>query len=266
VTGLTYEVVDVFTSAGAFTGNPLAVVLDGDGLSTEQMQTLATEFNLSETAFPLPSSDGDYRLRIFTPGAELAFAGHPSVGSAWLLAQLGRIEAGARLQECGAGLLPVVVSADGARLSGGTPTMGEPLDPAPWLAGLGLGPDDLAGEVRRAGTGTDFTFVPLVSAEAVDRAVAPPLADMVFLVARDGDQAHARMFAPGLGVAEDPATGSAVLGWGVLLRHSGFSGTVTVRQGVKLGRPSTLVLTVSDDSLTVEGTCARVASGTVRVP
>ncbi|MGZ6791938.1 MAG: PhzF family phenazine biosynthesis protein, partial [Mycobacteriales bacterium] len=135
---LAYEVVDVFTGT-AFAGNPLAVVLDADELTTGQLQALAREFNLSETAFPLRAPEGaTYGLRIFTPEAELPFAGHPSVGAAWVLHRLGRIAAGANTQACGAGLLPVDVDADGATLTGGTPRAGEPLDPAPLLAAVGL--------------------------------------------------------------------------------------------------------------------------------
>ena len=109
---LLYHVVDVFVVDGQpFTGNPLAVVLDADRLSAAQMQALAREFALSETAFPLPAqaAGADYRLRIFTPEEELPFAGHPSVGSAWLLSALGRVPAGRSTlrQECGVGVLPV---------------------------------------------------------------------------------------------------------------------------------------------------------------
>ncbi len=108
---LTYDVVDVFTDR-AYAGNPLAVVHGGVGLSTAQMQLIAGEFNLSETVFPLPPTtpDADYRLRIFTPCLELPFAGHPSVGAAWVLAQDGLIGPGDVVQECGAGLLPVHVT------------------------------------------------------------------------------------------------------------------------------------------------------------
>ncbi|MDP9418511.1 MAG: PhzF family phenazine biosynthesis isomerase, partial [Actinomycetota bacterium] len=105
---LRYEIVDVFTER-AFAGNPLAVVLDGESLTAEQMQALAREFNLSETAFPLASHDVDYALRIFTPQVELPFAGHPSVGAAWVLASSGRIGTGEVVQRCGAGDLPLSV-------------------------------------------------------------------------------------------------------------------------------------------------------------
>ena len=120
---LDYEVVDVFAPR-AFAGNPLAVVFDADGLSTEQCQALANEFHLSETSFlSAPTEPGaDYRVRIFTPYAELPFAGHPSVGAAHTLVRTGRLATGTLRQECGAGVLEVVVDDEGATLSGGTPT------------------------------------------------------------------------------------------------------------------------------------------------
>ena len=100
---LPYHVVDVFTDR-PYAGNPLAVVLGADDLSTESLQAIAREFNLSETAFPMDSDrEADYRVRIFTAATELPFAGHPSIGTAWLLARLGRIPAGAVRQDCAAG-------------------------------------------------------------------------------------------------------------------------------------------------------------------
>src|SRR5882724_7553064 len=114
---LDYHVVDVFTDR-AFTGNPLAVVLGGDELTSAQMQAIAREFNLSETTFPLPptTAGADYRVRIFTPSQELPFAGHPSIGTAWVLRSLARLETGTATQECGAGLLAVDVDPRGATL------------------------------------------------------------------------------------------------------------------------------------------------------
>jgi trans-2,3-dihydro-3-hydroxyanthranilate isomerase len=124
---LDYAVVDVFTDR-AFAGNPLAVVLDADRLSTEQMQSVAREFNLSETTFVLrPTTDeAMYRARSFTPTTELPFAGHPSVGTAWLLVQRGWHEAGTLVQECGAGLVQIVVEDHGAMLTGPAPTQSSP--------------------------------------------------------------------------------------------------------------------------------------------
>src|SRR5918995_6056995 len=148
---------DVFTDR-AYAGNPLAVVLDADDLTSGQMQAVAREFNLSETAFPLPSEQADYRVRIFTPNQELPFAGHPSIGTAWLLARLGRLSqlgrtgTGPVRQECGAGILPVEVTADGATLTGGGPTAGPELDPEPLLAAIGLeGADGTGGRPRTCG-------------------------------------------------------------------------------------------------------------------
>ena len=119
---LSYEVVDVFAPR-PFAGNPLAVVLDAAGLSTAQCQALATEFHLSETTFVTAVGDGGYQVRIFTPDTELPFAGHPSVGTAHTVVRLGLLPAGTVQQRCGVGVVPVEVSATGARLTGGPVTL-----------------------------------------------------------------------------------------------------------------------------------------------
>ena len=154
MTRLRYRIVDVFTDR-PFRGNPLAVVLDADELDSGQLQALAREFNLSETAFPLTAdrAGADYRLRIFMPGKELPFAGHPSVGAAWVMAAEGRIAITAPsttvTQSCGAGLLPLrlTVRPQGdvglVELTAGPPSAGPPADPAPVLAALGLDEGDL---------------------------------------------------------------------------------------------------------------------------
>src|SRR3954466_11641393 len=118
---LAYEVVDVFTDR-AFAGNPLAVVLDADDLSTVQLQSIAREFNLSETSFPMKAdvAGADYRLRLFTPMQELPFAAHAWVGAAAVVLRLGRVSPGRVVQSCGAGLLPLEVAAEVVTLSGGT--------------------------------------------------------------------------------------------------------------------------------------------------
>jgi trans-2,3-dihydro-3-hydroxyanthranilate isomerase len=284
VPSLAYHVVDVFTDR-AYAGNPLAVVLDADELSGEQMQAMAREFNLSETAFPLPPSDpgaADYRVRIFTAGQELPFAGHPSIGTAWLLGRLGRIRAGAARQECGAGILPVEVTADGATLTGGTPTVGDPLDPEPLLAAAGLDGADGAGiPPRTAGTGLEWTYLP-VAAGAVERAVPdwaalPRAVRSMGLAVLTWDAgrraAHLRAFTDeGF---EDPATGSATLGLGVYLAAAGLvpDGTTAFRvsQGAEIGRPSTLDGTVTAaggraERCTVRGGVAPVAVGEIQRP
>lgn len=249
---LPYEVVDVFTET-AYTGNPLAVVLDADGLSTGQLQAIAGEFNLSETAFPLPSGRADYRLRIFTPHTELPFAGHPSVGAAHTLARLGRIRTGAVVQDCGAGLLPLDVDPAGATLTGGQPELGPALDAAALLAAVGLGAGDLdpVAAPGVAGCGISFGYLP-VRAAALARAIPDPAAlasvavrSGLSVTAWDGESrvARSRVFAGPVGVGEDPATGSAALGLGVWLVARGLlpgDGTSSyhVRQGAEIGRPS----------------------------
>ena len=281
---LVYEVVDVFTDA-AFAGNPLAVVLDADDLSTAQLQTLAAEFNLSETAFVLQPDDGaDYRLRIFTPRTELPFAGSPSVGSAWLLGRLGRLAPGWRVQSCGAGLLAVEVAEDGGpvTLSGGLPSYGEELDPAPLLAAVGLPADQLVGVAPRAcGAGIDWSYL-LVHPDALAR-LSPESSLLaripttgVAVVAWEDGRARARCFVGGAaGTFEDPATGSAAVGLGVFLAGSGLQGDgshdYVVTQGVEMGRPSTLSCTVDVEGglavrTTVTGSVVQVARGEVRVP
>ena len=288
VTSLEYEIVDVFT-ATPFAGNPLAVVFGAEELSGSQLQAIAREFNLSETTFVLPPSPGaDYRVRIFTPEAELPFAGHPSVGAAHTLARTGRIGRGEVVQECGVGLLPVLVGEtddDPVRLTGGTPSVGEPLDPAPLLAAVGLTPDDLAGPPPRlAGCGISFAYLS-VTPDAVGRA-ARDSDKLRSLAAGTGVSvgawdpasraAHARVFPGDIGVPEDPATGSAALGYGVWLVASGLlpadgeSGYV-VHQGREIGRPSELRCAVSAEGgravrATVAGQVVPIAAGRIRVP
>lgn len=280
---LRYEIVDVFTDH-PYAGNPLAVVLGAERLDGVQMQSVAREFNLSETAFVLPADDGaDYRIRIFTPGKELPFAGHPSVGAAVTLARLGMIEPGERVQQCGAGMLPVTVEPHRATLTGGTPAHGEPLDPAPLLAAVGLAADDFLGPPPRvAGCGIAFYHLS-VRPDAVARAVpeARLLRELgqegVVVCAWDPQRAvsHARVFCDAVGVTEDPATGSAALGFGVWLAASGLVGdgttAYTVKQGAELHRPSTLdcTVTVQDGAVlraTVAGAVAPVGSGELAVP
>jgi trans-2,3-dihydro-3-hydroxyanthranilate isomerase len=255
---LAYEIVDVFTDR-TFAGNPLAVVLDAEELEPAQMQSLAKEFNLSETAFPLRcDAEGvDYQLRIFTPRVELPFAGHPSVGTAWLMTRLGRVSPGRVVQRCGAGDLSLDVAADGSRveLTGGEVTLGEPIDPERLLAAARLEPEDLAGPPPRyAGAGLGWTYLQ-VRDDAVARAVADISAlhavadlapDGLYVHSWDGaGRAHARGFAGDLGIAEDPATGSAALGLGVYLVANGQlagdgEAAYVVRQGIEMGRPSTM--------------------------
>ena len=280
---LDYYVVDVFTDV-AYAGNPLAVVLDADGLTERQMQSMAREFNLSETTFVLaPTADeATYRARIFTPSVELPFAGHPSVGTAWVLLSLGRLAAGTVVQECGAGLLPIVVSEAGAELTGGPVSQSDPVATEEFLAAVGLAGGDLAGTPARwCGCGIDFGYLH-VDDSAIGR-VAPDLQRLaalgnagVCVFSFDGTAAHSRVFAGGAGVAEDPATGSAALGLGVFLVASGLlppdsTSTFTISQGVEMGRPSRLSVAVRADGgrvvgATVSGGVVPVARGRITPP
>ncbi len=279
---LTYDVVDVFTDR-PYAGNPLAVVHGGADLTAGQMQAVAAEFNLSETVFPLPpTADGaDYRVRIFTPGRELPFAGHPSIGAAWVLARAGLLRLGDAVQECGAGLLPVQVTEHGARVAGGPPEVGPERDGLALAAAVGLRPADVeAVPAGVAGAGISFAFL-LVRPDAVARAVPDPARlrelteGLVGLVVAAVDpvasHAHVRVFAPDVGVAEDPATGSAAVALAVFLVDRGVLAAdgqtgLSVAQGAEVGRPSTLMTLVHAQAgravrTSVYGNVARVARG-----
>ncbi|MGC5287351.1 PhzF family phenazine biosynthesis protein [Micromonospora sp. DT231] len=282
---LAYEIVDVFTDR-PFAGNPLAVVFGAEALATEQMQALALEFNLSETVFVLPPTQvgATYRARIFTPVEELPFAGHPSVGAAVTASRRGMFGVGQVTQECHAGVLPIEVTATGATLTGGSPTLGPELDPEPLLEIAGLTADDHVGPAPRvAGCGLEFPYLP-VRPESVARARVDATAAQrygvshvsVFSWDAAAQTAHARVFVPGMGVPEDPATGSAALGLGVWLVASGLLPGVgrseyAVRQGVEMHRPSALACTVTAANgvavgATVAGQVMPVARGEIAVP
>jgi trans-2,3-dihydro-3-hydroxyanthranilate isomerase len=287
---LRFDVVDVFTDR-PFAGNPLAVVHGADGLDTAQLAAIAREFNLSETVFPLrPSApvEASYRARIFTPDAELPFAGHPSVGVAWVLARDGVIGNGEAIQECGAGLLPVWVDAAGARVDAGRPHVGGKLDGAALAEAVGLTAADVdpVAAAGVCGAGLDFPIV-VVRADAVAKAVVPePTAlnratenrGTVYVAALDlaSGRVHARMFGPGVGVAEDPATGSAAVALAVFLVNRGLlpadgEAAFSVSQGEELGRPSLLDVTVTARAgaavrAAVGGRVVAVSSGEILVP
>ncbi|MCK2237229.1 MULTISPECIES: PhzF family phenazine biosynthesis protein [unclassified Crossiella] len=277
------DLVDVFTSI-PFAGNALAVVHGAEQLSTAAMQAIARELNLSETAFPLPPAQpgADYRLRAFSPLVELPFAGHPSVGTAWVLARDGVLGHGTVTQECGAGLLPVTVDEHGARLTGGTPQLGADLDAAVLAAALGLRPADPAIAAGIAGCGLDFNYfladpaeLPAAAARP-DQVLAAVVGRGIVPVAWDPATrtATVRMFR-GTG-GEDPATGSAALGLGVWLVARGLlpadgHAEYLVRQGEWLGRPSELHCTVTATGgrateVTVWGGVVEVGAGRIRIP
>ena len=314
---LTYDVVDVFTDR-AFAGNPLAVVHGAEDLDDGQMLAIAREFNLSETTFPGPVEDGGkaYPVRIFTPGGEIPFAGHPTLGTAWVLREHGRLSGGSVVQRCGAGDIEVRLPDEPGglvRLRATPRDLSEPLHGPPRVAGaVGLSGDDVAGEAYVAGCGLSWVHLP-VRAEALARcrpatgiesvlaghegiqdpvagvnvyAVQAPPAESSGSSGSSGSSSgssagesgglvvRSRVFCPDVGVAEDPATGSAAVGLGIVLVAAGWlphGGGYTIRQGVEMGRPSTLYghVDAADGHASgceVGGGVVSAAAGTLAVP
>ncbi len=271
---------DVFTDH-LFGGNQLAVFLDGRGLDAQTMQAIAKEMNFSETTFVLPAEKQgtDARMRIFTPSEELPAAGHPTIGSTFALARSGVIEGGRKTFVFGLGVgpTPVTLTWSGDDLSfvwmtQMLPAFGEPIpDPARAAAALSLSPAAVAGTghpVQIVSCGVPFLFVPLTTRSAVDNAVVnPPVlepllggvkgsAHGVFIFsAQPGDKkstVYSRMFAPEIGVNEDPATGIASGPLGCyLVRHKIVrpekAGAMVSLQGVKMGRPSHIHISIDAD-------------------
>jgi trans-2,3-dihydro-3-hydroxyanthranilate isomerase len=296
---LRYDIVDVFTDR-PFAGNQLAVVHGGDALTTEQCLALAQEFNYAETTFPSERvADGvEYTVRIFTPGAEIPFAGHPTLGTAWVLREQGRLTGEAVTQVCGAGRIGVAFDGGLVSLAATPRDLVGPVDDslvASVLGDVGLSPEDRAGPVWVAGCGLSFLHVP-VTAEAVGRArpstrplreyaaalaavgTAQDPVEGINLVAVTGAapavDVRARVFVPGLSVPEDPATGSAAAGLGVALVAAGVlpeGGSYTITQGVEMGRPSVLRgrVEVARGAATlchVAGQVQPVGAGEIEVP
>jgi trans-2,3-dihydro-3-hydroxyanthranilate isomerase len=246
-----YVVCDVFTDV-PLAGNQLAVFTDARDLDPLTMQALARETNFSETVFVLPPSnaDADVRLRIFTPTLELPFAGHPTLGAAFVLG--GPLSKIVIRLETGAGVIPVELERDGPRIVFGrmdqpVPSWEPVADPAPIFAALGVSGSGLP--VERYELGPGHVYVALGSAEEVAAlrpdlgALARATPDGVNCFARDGARWKTRMFAPNHGVDEDPATGSAAGPLAVhLARHGAiaFGERIEISQGAEIDRPSTL--------------------------
>lgn len=246
-----YVICDVFSDR-PLAGNQLAVFPDAREIPEARLQPLAREINFSETVFAYPpAAGGDARIRIFTPGHELPFAGHPVLGSAFVLgAPLERDEI--RL-ETGRGIVPIRLQRDGRLI-----TFGWMSQPIPSVAAFGddaallraLGVERSALPIEVYDNGVEHVFVTLETEDAVAR-LAPDLGALARLLSQRGANCFAghggqwktRMFAPGVGVAEDPATGSAAGPLAVhLVRHSriAFGEEIEIAQGAEIGRPSTL--------------------------
>jgi len=280
---------DVFTDR-PFTGNALAVFTDATGISEADMPRIARELNLSETTFVFsPETPGTtHRVRIFTPSRELAFAGHPTVGTAVALADASGANEVDLVLGLGAGPTPVTVRRDARGVMRATfvapqlPRTGpSPIAPAPLAALIGLDERDLdpqlAPHLIDAG-GTKFVAVGVRSLDALAASRAVGSTDDivgVYVVVRVDDGWQCRMFAPGSGVPEDPATGSAACAFAGTLHQfvpgHADDGTydVSIRQGVEMGRPSELQLSfdVSHNAVTevrLTGAAARVLDGTIR--
>jgi trans-2,3-dihydro-3-hydroxyanthranilate isomerase len=289
-----YYLCDVFTDR-TFAGNQLAVLTDARGLDEATMQAVAREFNFSETVFVTPPTEPSHtaRMRIFTPGGELPFAGHPTIGTAFVLGSIGATPGADELVfEQGLGPVKVAIERDRGRIVRCTltaPRAPEQNAAAPsaraLAAMLGLEPADLAGPAEGWSCGVPFLIVPLVSTDALQRArlsldrwtrlLSTRQVSKIYPVARvDESTWRVRMFAPSIGIGEDAATGSAAAAFaGWLARRaqpaSGFH-RWTIRQGAEMGRPSTIHLDaeVSEGhavSVRVGGASVMVADGVLRL-
>ena len=284
-----YELWDVFT-ARPLRGNPLAILPDAAGMDDASMQALAREFNLSETAFVLPSERADARARYFTPATELPMAGHPTIGTAFALDARGRLPGAAGRLELGVGVVGLRLERRQERLTRVWMDQGRPrrlavVEQRGAAAGaLGLDEEDLVPgrPLEVVSAGVPFLLVPLRDLAALARlhldlaALTPFLPErhravFAFAMADGPALVRCRMFGEALGVVEDPATGSAhgplgaYLAWHGLIDAAGDGATFVSRQGVEMGRASEIHVRVrlegGEPAVEVGGTAVRVAAG-----
>jgi trans-2,3-dihydro-3-hydroxyanthranilate isomerase len=271
-----YVFADVFTDV-PFAGNQLAVFTDAREIPEEQLQPLAREINFSETVYVYPAAgDGNARIRIFTPSLELPFAGHPVLGTAFVLA--GPLQLDELRLETGAGIVPIRLERDGSRIVFGwmrqPPVAAEEYAQADeLLALLGIERSGLPVELYRQGPG--HVYIELDSPEDVV-ALKPDSDALLELTpygtvcfAPDGESWKARVFVPAHGVLEDPATGSAAGPLALHLARHGrieFGDEIEIRQGAEVGRPSTLYAVArSPEEVEVGGSAVVVARGEFRL-
>lgn len=261
-----FHLLNVFSTPEKNSGNQLAVVFPEENLSTEEMQSIARDFNFSETVFVYDH----YQLRIFTPKHELPFAGHPSIGAAWQVGQL--LPRKNFSLEVPLGVLAVETSDQGARLT----FPGQPVvrafdgDLHHVLKHCSVEPSQVhMDQVRYVSSGPEFIVMPLRSHSALKKATPPvttkdPL-KCYFVFQEDGTTFHVRMFAPVLSVIEDPATGSAACALAGFLRDvmEMPSGKVHVYQGKEMNRPSHIRISWTPKEIHLEGTVSKWAEGEI---
>lgn len=275
-----YHVYDVFTDR-AFGGNQLAVIPDTSALNSRDFQSIAREFNYSETTFVLPPQDpaNTARVRIFTPGSELQFAGHPTIGTAITLRDLGH--QGPMVLELGVGPIPCQFNGDIASFTTAAPLDRLTIpDPDTVARALGLEPNALSDSHApiEAGLGTPFVLVPLRDRDALRRcqpnteamrAGAAVSSDQkrfaVLAYVDEGATIHARMFAPLGGIPEDPATGSAAAALAAFLHENRSAPqSFTIHQGDDMGRPSRITVSTracTPVRVTISGQAVKTMEG-----
>lgn len=279
MTTVKFKQVDVFT-AQRYKGNPVAVIMDAQGLSDLQMQQIANWTNLSETTFVLPPTQpsASYRLRIFTPNAELPFAGHPTLGSAHALLESGLVQAheGELIQECEAGLVRLTVTGTAhqphialqlpqphftpvteAQLAALTTALGTPVLPTFQPAVVAVGPRWLVAQMHNAGqvltNEPDLAAIKALTLEVNATGV------LIFGAYPAGSPAavEVRAYAPACGISEDPVCGSGNGAMAAFIRHTGqtttFGASLQASQGIRLGRAGQVRLGIEDNVITVGG-------------
>ena len=279
-----FKQVDVFTRV-PFLGNPVAVVLEGEGLTTEHMQSVAAWTNLSETTFVLPPTtrDADYKLRIFTPRAELPFAGHPTIGSAHAVLEAGIAKAsnGRLVQECGAGNLGLLVDGDTLWLDAPQAT-DTPLDESDLTALKNCVAESFKGKPCIVNVGPRWLVAEVADA-AVLATLSPDMAALAELSNRlaiggvtvygksnDGKSAlHVRSFAPAHGIPEDPVCGSGNIGVAAYLaftgQAAGYGKGYVARQGMQLGRDGQVSIRYDGGRILLGGSAVTCVDGTLRI-
>jgi len=279
---LRYLLVDVFTDR-PLAGNALAVFPDAAGVPAATMQTIAREMNLSETTFVEEISGGGYSVRIFTPSIELPFAGHPTIGTAWALRHLGRLEHDRPVQRSAAGDTPVSIALDTVWFER-TGNVGEDIEDASFVAhALGLAETDIGFSAELVGmervllspavadAGVAYLMVPI--ADAATLAAMRPRPEVVDLSSEGvycfapiaPTKIKARFFASGMGITEDPATGSAAAALGLYLSARAGDLAFDISQGAEVRRPSTITVVTARGRVRVGGSVVLVGEGELSV-